>query len=224
MTPEPAPPYDLIDPRPIAKSAPYTFFLPGPAEMDAIRAGDIVKLIFEYPHETEKWGAERMWVIVDEVHANYMLGTLDNQPDEPTTKLKCGTVVRFARHHIIDIDWANPETAPPASVYPNDRQEYWARCIVDECVLDGDVQVEFIYREEPGPQKEAEYPDSGWRIRGRQGNASDEDMDARKRQYVALAAVLNKDDSWLYLIDSPVGTALLRCFETDTYFPDVSGD
>lgn len=89
---------------------------------------------------------------------------------------------------------------------------------MDACVLDGVEPVEFIYREEPDMHEEGDkYPDSGWRIRGRMGNASDEEMDARIPKYVALGAVLNRDDSWLKHIDAPVGTRLMRDFQADSY-------
>ncbi len=41
--------------------------------------------------------------------------------------------------------------------------------------------------------------------------------DARRTRYVALGAVPNKDDSWLPYLDAPVGNALMRDFETNTY-------
>jgi hypothetical protein len=206
--------YTLLDPRPIAVEAPYTFILPSSLEIAAIGKGDLVKLTFEYHHQTEKWAAERMWVIVETVEADKLRGVLDNHPNEPTSQLKAGDAVVFERHHILAIDWANSEAAPPA---PNYRT-YWERCLVDQCVLDGEEPVEYLYREEPEPKSEAdEHPDSGWCIRGRMGDATDADMAAREMAYVALGAVLNRDDSWIEWIDAPVGTRLMRDFETTAY-------
>lgn len=206
--------YIVTDPRPLAAGASYTFFLPGEAELAAIRQQDHVKLLFDYPHQTETWAAERMWVKVTHVEGDRLRGELDNEPDEPTSPLVLGQMVDFQRHHILAIQWAHPENAPQS---PESR-EYWSRCLVDDCILEGLEPVEFIYREKPDMAQDGDrYPDSGWRIRGRQGNATDADMEARKLSYVALGAVLNRDDSWLAWIDEPVGTALMRDFTTGTY-------
>ena len=210
-----APDYEIDDPRPIAAEAPYTYFLPSEAEIAAVDKGDLVQLTFRYFHRIEKWGAERMWVRVENADADELQGSLQSQPDEPRAPLKSGDAVIFKRHHIIDMVWANPEAAPP----PPQHRSYWERCMVDQCVLDGEEPVEFLYRDEPEPMLEGEsFPDSGWFIRGRKGNATDAEMDGREVAYVALGAVLNRDDSWIDWIDAPVGTELMRDFETDSYF------
>lgn len=214
MTATAAPAYTLGDPRPIAKEAPYTFFLPSKTELDAVGPGDLVKLLFEYTHDTENWSAERMWVTVGQVEGDHLHGELGNQPNEPTAPIALGDTVDFERHQILAIVWAEPETAPS----PPEYREYWERCLVDDCVLEGQEPIEYIYREEPDPTPEGDrFPDSGWRIRGRQGNATDAQMEERKPSYIALAKVLNQDDSWLHLIDEPVGSAFMRDFETGTY-------
>jgi len=206
--------YEILDPRSIAAEAPYTFFLPSPSEIAAVSKGDLVKLLFDYPHQTEKWAAERMWVLVESTDADDLRGVLDNNPDEPTSPLKAGDQLLFKRYDILAIQWDNPNAAPAAADY----QEYWDRCLVDQCVLDGEEPVEYIYREEPDMVSEEDtHPDSGWRIRGRMGSATDAEIDARKIAYVALGAVLNRDDSWIGWIDAPFGTALMRNFETNTY-------
>lgn len=206
--------YEIMDPRPVAEEAPYTYFLPSSEEIAAVGEGDLVKLVFDYLVEIEEWATERMWVTVTEVAGNSLAGTLDNEPYEPHSPLKVGGNVTFSRHEIIDVLWKEPGRAPCRP----ERREYWERCLVDACVLDGEEPVEYLYREEPDMGDDGDtYPDSGWRIRGRQGQTSDAEMEARKAVYVALGAVLNRDDSWLHLIDADVGKSYMRDFEAGEY-------
>ncbi|MES2724584.1 MAG: DUF2185 domain-containing protein [Pseudomonadota bacterium] len=208
------PSYALVDPRPIAASAPYTFFLPSHAELAGVRSGDVVKLMFEYAQETQKWAVERMWVIVHVADGETLKGELNNDPDEPTSPLQAGNQVIFQRHHIVSIEAPDSGTA----TLPIAQREYWERCLVDECVLEGSEPVEVLYREKPDMQQDGDrYPDSGWRIRGRMQNATDEEIDNRKAAYVSVGAVLNKDDSWLPFLDAAIGTRLMRDFTADIY-------
>lgn len=210
--------YLILDPRLDAVRAPYTFFLPSSSEIAAVSEGDFVKLMFQYTHDIEKWSIERMWVMVEEVEGGSIRGYLDNDPFEPSSKLMAGDTIFFERRNIIAILWSRPELAPQT----NDDREYWDRCLVDQCVLDGIEPVEFVYREEPDMASEGDkHPDSGWRVRGRMGNATDEEAEAREIAYVPLGVVLNRDDSWLHLIDEPVGTRMMRDFNTGKYLPEA---
>ena len=209
-----SPGYILLDPRPVAAEAPYTFFIPTAGQLAAIGVGDLVKLIFEHVPAGHKMEVERMWVVVSSSDAEGLTGTLDNNPGEPSASIRLGDLVRFDRHHVIAIRWSNPETAPLSAPH----REYWERCLVDDCVLDGTEPVEFIYREEPDiGSPEDKHPDSGWRIRGRVGDATNEEVDARTVRYISIAFVLNRDDSWLPFINAPVGTRLLRDFGANIY-------
>lgn len=204
----------LTDAEARAREAPYTFFRPSSAELAAISKGDLVKLIFELVPPGKTYDAERMWVSVTDAGAESLSGVLDNDPYE--ARLAAGDAVTFERRHVISIQWADPANAPPGE----SRREYWERCMVDDVVVTGERPVEYIYREEPDLASEDDrYPDSGWRIRGRRLDEVDEDIDNRKAQYVALGAILNRDDSWLHLIDSPTGSAFMRDFETNVYVP-----
>ena len=206
--------WELIDPRPIAVEAPYTYYLPSNAELAALGVGDLAKLVFAYNGPVDEYGVERMWVNITETTQDELAGLLDNTPFEPRSPLRPGDMIRFERHHVIDMLWKHPEQAPPAQP----SRQYWDRCLVDQCVLDGEEPVEYLYRETPDMAQEGDtHPDSGWRIRGRRGTATAEEYDAREFVYIALGKVLNEDDSWLHLIDMPVGCQFERDFVSGDY-------
>jgi hypothetical protein len=211
----PSPTFELVDPRPSAASAPYTYFLPLAPRLEAIAPKDLVQLVFRAVPASDEWDAERMWVKVKSVGPDEMEGELDSTPcDVPG--LQAGARVQFVRSFVIDVIFDDPEKEKRI---PKDlRREYWERCLVDRCVLDDRVPVHYIYREQPDMGDEDDkYPDSGWRIRGDMRTCSEEDLAARELEYVALGAVLNEDDSWLHLIDEPIGSAFEREFETGAY-------
>ena len=209
--------YEIEDPRPVAAEAPYTFYLPSENELLAVSPGDLVKLIFRSIPDSGEWGAERMWVIVTATEGPRLTGTLDNDPlDMP--QLRAGDRVTFTRGYIIDIDWSEDRAVPPPTAPA--RREYWDRCFVDDQMLDGRLKVEYLYRQEPDPPGEGDtYPDSGWRFRCDTRGLTDAEYDDPSFSYIALGKVLNRDDSWLHLIDAPVGSTFLRDWATGGFVP-----
>ncbi|WP_292961792.1 immunity protein Imm33 domain-containing protein [Novosphingobium sp. UBA1939] len=207
-------PFHLRDADAATSEAPYTFFVPLREERIQVSVGDLVKLGFEYEWETQDYGGERMWVKVTGKSGLDFTGTLANEPWEPGLQL--GLEVAFGIGNILDIEWDAPELHPPF----HKHAAYWERCLVDDCVLNGIVPAEYVYREEPDmTDKEDKYPDSGWRIRGQDGHPGADPIDNRSVSYVALGAVLNKDDSFLDLLKAPVGSAFMRDFAKGQYFP-----
>lgn len=208
----------MDDPRENAARAPYTYFLPSENELLAIEVGDQVKIIVRSHPPSREWDAERMWFVVTAAAGDSLTGTLDNQPlDIP--QLIQGTSLRFRRSDVTDIIWADDRSITPPA--PTPRREYWDRCLADQCVLDGNAVVHFLYREEPdGDTVEDEYSDSGWRIRGDYRNIDDAELDDREVAYAALGAVLNRDDRWIHLIDEPIGSRFVRDWVSHTFDTD----
>jgi hypothetical protein len=201
--------YEVLDPRPNAAEAPYTFFLPDAELINAVGVGDYVQAIIKALPPSEKYDAERMWIQVSSTQPDWLEGTLDSEPlDMPN--LPHGMIMRMPRSHIINVVLSDPRRTPLAL---KPKREYWDRCLVDQCVLDGELAVGYLYREPPDMARERDkFPDSGWRIRGDMRGPSMEQADSRKVAYVALGLVLNADDSWLHLIDEPIGSKFVKDF------------
>ncbi|MDI1295132.1 MAG: DUF2185 domain-containing protein [bacterium] len=205
--------WSVEDPRPIQKEAPYTFFLPTTEDITALRPGDLVKLTIKSSPPGIEYDAERMWVILDSRGPKEWQGRLDNSPSD-MPQLQAGDQICFQPHHIIDLQFEGEREVPEQIPV----RQYWDRCLVDNCVVDDGVPVHYIYREAADlAQKGDRYPDSGWRIRGDYRATSDDDLSKRPMEYIAIGKVLNADDSWLYLIDEPIGCAYIRNFATETY-------
>jgi hypothetical protein len=214
--------YEIDDPRPIAREAPYTFHLPSAAEIAAVAPGDLVKLTIRSIPPGREWDAERMWVLVQQVDDEGLRGRLENDPSD-MPQLRPGAPIAFQRHQVIDIIWSEDRAAdPPPSTPP---REYLDRCLVDRCVTERRVPIHYLYREEPNRAREGdEYPDSGWRIRGDYRDLPDAEIDARETEYVAIGRVLNADDSWIEFIDAPVGSAFIRDWDTGHFVADREED
>jgi hypothetical protein len=193
----------LNDPRPIAAEAPYTFFLPLPVELAALEPGDMVQAIFRETSGDRQYGAERMWVEVEAVADGFVSGKLLNQPfDMPSLKLDDWMCIPLT--HVITVKF---QDGKPKLDMAGPRS-YWDRCFVDACVVEGRCHADYFYREEPDMTREGDKdPDSGWRIRGTEEAIAEDERLGEKAMYIALGKVLNQDDRWIHLIDSPVGSA-----------------
>ena len=176
--------------------------------LDAIDVGDSVKVILRSVPASRKYEAERMWLRVTGVDNVRILGALDNAPyDIP--QLSLGDEIVVHRHHIIDTLWKDPEKEK--TLPREESKQVWERCLVDREVLQGVARVGYVYREEPDMTLEDdEYPDSGWRIRAEVDQLTQEQYENPKPQYIAIGKVLNKDDSWIHLLASPIGSKYLR--------------
>lgn len=200
--------YEIVDPRPIAKESPYTFFLPSAVDLARLEPGHVAKLMFcGLPEQN----VERMWVRIESKEPEGWTGKLDNVPfDMP--QLRLGDAIRFHPWQII-------QTSADETGDQPDHREYWDRCFVDPLILSGDGKVHYLERVEPeGMEEGRKYPDSGWRIYGREIELGEDGPDVEfEMEYLALGVVLNKDDSWLDLIDEPVGSEFRRDFQTGRY-------
>lgn len=208
--------YEIDDPVSIAIEHPYTFFLPPADLIDAVRVGDHVKAVVRANPPSEKYGAERMWVLVTAIAPEAFEGTLDSDPQDMPL-LKHGMPMRVPKTAVIEVELSDPGRCPARR---GEHREYWDRCLVDSLVLDRELKVGYLYREEPDMgQEDDKFPDSGWRIRGDLRGCSDDELAQRKVQYVAIGLVLNADDSWLHLLDEPIGSSFDKDFDHGIFFP-----
>jgi len=208
--------YEIDDPRVMAAEAPYTFFLPTAAGLAALAPGDMAKLLFRAIPPAAEWEIERMWVLIDRIDGDRLQGTLQNEPGD-LPALKFGDRIDFERRQVAAIFWNEERAEEPAGAHP---REYWERCLVELCLVENRLPVHYLYRDPPKPQGDSRFADSGWRIRGDYRGLDDSEIEARELKYVALGAVLNVDDSWLHLVDEPVGSAFIRDWETGKFVPD----
>jgi hypothetical protein len=93
--------FTLEDGEEAHREAPDTFEIPPRAAREALRPGQIVKLMFNITADGESQ-VERMWVIVEGKEGDGYVGVLDNQP-LATEKLRPGMRIRFQARHVINI-------------------------------------------------------------------------------------------------------------------------
>jgi hypothetical protein len=205
--------YEIVDPRPNAAAAPFTFHLPDAAALSAAGEGDSVQAIFRGVPPDEEIGAERMWVDITSAAADWVEGPLANEPFT-IPNLEQGALIHLPRSHIITVRFSDPSREPVATP----KRRFGERCVVDKGILAGTCDAVFVYRETPCLTKDDDaYPDSGWRIRSKREPFSGNELESEQAFYVGLCFALNANDTWLHLIDEPIGVAFEKDPETGLF-------
>lgn len=152
---------------------PRSFFIPTRAERDAVRPGDLVKLLFEIVEPADDMpSAERMWVQVTEAEGGRYVGVLDNQPGA-LRSIGPGSRVEFGPEHIISLT----ESWPLGEL----------KAVVSRRTHVDDVRPRYVCRGEPlKPQ------DSGWQVLA--GDETDDELSDTSN--VLLQAVGFVVDRW----------------------------
>lgn len=199
------PSWRLVDADPLAREHKYTFCKPSRELIATVKPGEVVKLIFEFDSDDpDAPGAERMWVRVTRVEPGpKFVGALDNYP-KYIKDLAYGDTIEFEPCHVVNTEHDDAD---------NLVEKYIARCFVTSRVLYDGSRVGYLYREEPDKPE-----DSGWRILA--GDESEEYMDDPSHaHYVSLGAVLSRDDSFIHLLESPIGAEFERDPGTGEFVP-----
>ena len=182
--------WQLEDVSDRAIDAKYTYYLPSEEAIKLLSVGDGVKVVFCCDVENDKgWSAERMWVQITKISDGQYEGFLDNDPYY-IPDIKAGYLVQFKAKHIIQMSIDDPVS--------NTVDQYIPRCYVTESVLNGNKKVTRLFREEP-EENEEDY--SGWTFLSKEDDESYLD-DSKNWRYVSLGAVLNRDDSFIDLLES----------------------
>ncbi|WP_183581124.1 immunity protein Imm33 domain-containing protein [Mucilaginibacter sp. X5P1] len=193
----------------IQKEFPYTFYRPPDEIIDSLKPGDLVKLIFRFESdEPDVPAAERMWVIIEIINEDgSFVGKLNNDPFH-IKDIKLGNKVRFSRQHIIQYNTLNDLDIKDT----NDISKYLKKCFVSNHIMHDGYKVGRLYWEEPEDENE-----TGWTFMGDYETQEYVD-DSKNLQYIAIGKVLNIDDSFINLLDEPVGSEFVRDDITGTFF------
>jgi len=179
-----------------AAANPYTFYAPSSRSLSQIKAGDRVKVWFEYDKKPwHDYSGERMWVSTLSRNDENFVGVLESSPLD-IIGLSPGSHLEFESKNIVSREVVDPEGDPTS--------RYSFGCIVSASVLDGKKPVGELVREES-----VDATDSGWLIIGL-GESIHELHQHKKLEQVSCGAVLKMDDSWLVHFNAPVGSHFLR--------------
>lgn len=82
---------------------PRTYLIPSSDDMDKLKVGDTVKLIFVMDKpQSDGCRAEKMWVIIDSIEDDVFKGTLNNDPYY-LKKIKSGDMIDFRTENIASV-------------------------------------------------------------------------------------------------------------------------
>jgi hypothetical protein len=196
--------WHLRDAEKLHRKNPYTFYKPGEDIISKLKPGDHVRLIFGFePQAEDGCAAERMWVTIKTQKDGYFEGALDNNPLY-INGLKLGDTIKLSSKHIIDTNYTDPKD--------KELDEFFKLCLVTESILNGD-KVGLLQRFEPNNEK-----DSGWCFSG--------DFDTQEYldnsdniKIVSLGVLLNIDDSFLHLLEYPIGASFEWDRSEQRYMP-----
>lgn len=198
----------LEDTTETVKTYKYTFYVPSQPVIDALKLGDLARIIFVFHSDDPNAPrAERMWVEIKSRSKDSFTGYLTNQPLY-IKDLNMGDIIEFESKHIID---TNLEMEEDDLI-----EKYINRCLISKEVIDGKKKVKYLYREESlGDQRKGIY-DSGWRIFS--GEETQEYVDNPSNiAVVSLGAILNIDESIIECLDAVIGSEF-EWSETENMF------
>jgi hypothetical protein len=205
------PSWNLENAEEIRKANPYTFYRPSEAIIDKLKVGDIVKLIFNFKSDDpELPTGERMWVIIESINkGGTYKGKLDNDPYH-IKDLKSGDEIEFNRDHIIQYD-----TLEDLDIHDDNEgklDQYFMKCYVSNHIMKDGYKVGRLYKEEPENESE-----TGWTFMSDHETQEYVD-DYQNLQYISIGKVLNLDNSFIHLLDEPVGSEFARDEITGAYY------
>lgn len=181
--------WQLFDPRPMRRTAPYTFFVPSEAELAAVRAGDLLQL-GAVPEGLDDAAPERLWVRIGTLGATWD-GVIESGG---VPGMEAGTCLQFAPWRVLAV----------SEVRVDDLEEearFLAQAQVDLRILQGDVGISRLERRAPHPVP-GPWADTGWHFYGPGEGAP--------LHAGPIGLVLNIDDSMMPLLRAPVGARIER--------------
>jgi hypothetical protein len=196
----------------LQKKFPYTFYRPSDALIELLRPEQAtVKLIFRFePYNDEQPSAERMWVIINSINNDgTYTGTLDNDPYY-IKDLKAGDKITFGKEHIIQYDTLDELDIEDENA--DQLELYLKKCFASNHIMNDGYQVGRLYKEEPYDEEH-----TGWTLMSDYETQEYVD-DHNNLQYIAIGKVLNLDDSFIHLLNAPIGAEFCRDEATDTFY------